>query len=178
MQGSSHSSVASCRISAVKSSCVLDCLLQDWKFSLSDFCALEYDGPRGRAGQGSQVLTSLFGHDQLVLRFPINHGFPLAHLQRKRSRSYRNCRFIEQLVSLTLVYLHTGAVFVVFREEGSFFCSKLVRCWGGRWTPKEDSSVSEVKEWLSSSCSVMEVTSEELVSKLSSASCNTTLRSN
>lgn len=47
--------------------------------------ALEDEGPGGGAGRwvGVQVLTGLLGHDQLVLRLPVDHRFPVAHLRKR-----------------------------------------------------------------------------------------------
>lgn len=70
----------------------LDCLLQGSAeaFSLWDGCsvagaALEDKGPGcgARRWVGVQVLTGLFGHDQLVFRLPVDHRFPVAHLHKR-----------------------------------------------------------------------------------------------
>lgn len=47
--------------------------------------ALEDEGPGGGAGRwvGVQVLTGLLGHDQLVLRLPVDHRFPVTHLRKR-----------------------------------------------------------------------------------------------
>lgn len=67
----------------------LDCLLQGSAeaFSLRDgpSLALEDEGPGGGARRwvGVQVLTGLFGHDQLVFCLPVDNRFPVAHLCRR-----------------------------------------------------------------------------------------------
>lgn len=155
---------------------------------------LKHKGSRGRARWRVrvQVLTGLFCHDQLVLRLPINHCFPLTHLHRRQPLITRGCRgnlgfimrkhhqeklhrghmwwvlWVTSSVVLSKVdSLHT---FDTLWEARSFFMRWLVKRWA--WTGiNEGSSWSEVRDWSLSSCSGIGAVSEELPRRLSSGTC-------
>lgn len=124
----------------------LDCLLQGsaeavslWDGRSAAGAALEDEGPGGGARRwvGVQVLTGLFGHDQLVFSLTVDHRFPVAHLRKraagdsKQPPSRRGFHHFHSSNRFKTICMHTTCKLVCFDalcDANSF----LMREFAGR----------------------------------------------